>query len=174
MENEKDCNKLLNDIIKELDKTKHNSIEISNKLHCQAENIEKIQDNLDEISHQADVSKWQLNYIESTFGKIYRKIHNYPIKENASNFAKLLNIKTRLIGVNFLKNNIINEVKEVKEENTLLDTAEKLINDIKEINRLNNNEISKHNIILDYNNQMTENSSYKISNNTKKINKLLD
>ena len=150
MENDKECKQLLKNIINELNKTRDNSIEISNKLNLQSENINNIKDNLDEISHETDVSKWQLNYIESTFGKIYRKIHNYPIKGNVSNIAKLVNIKSRLLGLN-LFNKKKQDIREKIKEDTMLDEVDNIINEIKEINKMNSNEIDKQNLILDYN-----------------------
>ena len=55
-----------------------------------------------------------------------------------------------------------------------MNKIENMINDIKQINNINRNEISKQNVILDYNNQISDISSNKINRNTKKINKLLD
>lgn len=173
MENDKECEQLLKNIINELNKTRDNSIEISNKLNIQSENINNIKDNLDEISYQTDVSRWQLNYIESTFGKIYRKIHNYPIKENMNNMSKLMNIKSRLLGLNLFSKKKEDIRKKIKED-TMFDEVDNIINEIKEINKINSNEIDKQNLILDYNIEITDNSQHRIIRNTKKINKLLD
>ena len=184
MEHDKNCNALLKDIISELENVKTNSINISNKLSIQSNTLENVSKNLDDVAYETEVSKWQLNYIESTFGKLYRKLHNYPIKENATNFAKLFNIKTRLIGLGITRSTLssntekkteeIEESIEKTEEDILLDRVNNIVHEIKEINLINNNEIKKQNLTLDYNNEVTENSQHKIIRNTKKINKLLE
>lgn len=174
MQNDKECRDLINNIVKELEKTRNTSINIGNKLGVQTENIQNIKENLEDISHETDVSKWQLNYIESTFGKIYRKFHNYPVKSNISNLSKLLNFKTKIMNSNFFKSEKNVDIEKHIKEDDLLDKIENMINDIKQINNINSNEISKQNVILDYNNQISDISSNKINRNTKKINKLLD
>ena len=192
MEKDKTCNALLKDIISELENVKSNSINISNKLSTQTDALENISKNLDDVAYETEVSKWQLNYIESTFGKLYRKLHNYPIRENATNFAKLFNIKTRLFGLGITRSTLENNEKNIEnkhklddttqknnsiektEEDILLDRVNNIVHEIKEINLINNNEIKKQNLTLDYNNEVTENSQHRIIRNTKKINKLLE
>ncbi len=96
MEQDKSCKKILDEIIKELEKVKNQSIDASVELSKQTEGLNNITANLENVSYQSEVSKWQLNYIDSTFGKLYKKINNYPLKENATNLLKLFSLKVNI------------------------------------------------------------------------------
>jgi len=171
MEQDKSCKKLLNEIIKELESVKKQGVEISVELNEQSETLNEITSNLENVSYQSEVSKWQLNYIDSTFGKLYRKLYNYPIKENASNFLKLISLKTKILGMGSRKDI---DTRDTKGYESKLDEISNIVNDIKTISTLNSNEIDKQNFIVEYNNELVESSQNKISKNTRKIKKLLN
>ena len=120
------------------------------------------------------VSKWQLNYISATFGKIYRNIHNYPIRDNAKKILKIVNLKSKILSFNF-NNKYNNSLSESINEknNDKLENISNLLNEIKEINVLNRNEIDIHNTILEYNNQLNDNTQNKIEKNIRKIKKIM-
>ena len=158
----------------ELETMKHKSLKVSDKLIEQSDILNKTTDNLENISYQADVSKWQLNYISATFGKIYRNIHNYPIRDNAKKILKIVNLKSKILSFNF-NNKYNNSLSESINEknNDKLENISNLLNEIKEINVLNRNEIDIHNTILEYNNQLNDNTQNKIEKNIRKIKKIM-
>ena len=168
--NSKKNDKILNNIVNELETMKHKSLKVSDKLIEQSDILNKTTDNLENISYQADVSKWQLNYISATFGKIYRNIHNYPIRDNAKKILKIVNLKSKILSFNF-NNKYNNSLSESINEknNDKLENISNLLNEIKEINVLNRNEIDIHNTILEYNNQLNDNTQNKIEKNIRKI-----
>lgn len=176
MNSKKKNDKILNNIVNELENMKNKSLEVSDKLIEQSDILNKTTENLENISYQADVSKWQLNYISATFGKIYRNIHNYPIRDNAKKILKIVNLKSKMLSFNF--NNKYDNKKSFNESNTgknndKLDNISDLLNEIKEINVLNQNEIDLHNTILEYNNQLNDNTQNKIEKNIRKIKKIM-
>jgi hypothetical protein len=172
--NSKKNDKILNNIVNELETMKHKSLKVSDKLIEQSDILNKTTDNLENISYQADVSKWQLNYISATFGKIYRNIHNYPIRDNAKKILKIVNLKSKILSFNF-NNKYNNSLSESINEknNDKLENISNLLNEIKEINVLNRNEIDIHNTILEYNNQLNDNTQNKIEKNIRKIKKIM-
>ena len=64
---------------------------------------------------------------------------------------------------NFLLLVLKNESIKRTEEDILLDKVNNIVSEIKEINLINNNEIKKQNLTLDYNNEVTENSQHRIN-----------
>ncbi len=167
--------KIMNNIIIELEQMKQTSLDISNKLIEQSEILNKTTDNLENVSYQTDVSRWQLNYISATFGKIYRNIHNYPIKDNAKKMLNLVNLKSKIMSFNFntKHNDNYSEKIEKNESNNKLEKMSKILDQVKDISMLNQSELDKHNLILDYNNQLNDSTQNKIEKNIRKIKKIM-
>tara|TARA_B100000925_G_C21995982_1_gene468950 strand:- start:379 stop:906 length:528 start_codon:yes stop_codon:yes gene_type:complete len=175
MNESKEYNKILDEIIKELNIVKSKSIDTSVSLYEQTNKINTVTSNIEDVAYQTEVSKWQLNYIDSTFAKLYKKINNYPIRENTTNFLKLFSLKGKILGMGFNKNNQSDFIeKDTKIDNSKLDKIENILNDIKSITNVNNEELTKQNYMLEYNNELVESSQDKISKNTRKIKKLLN
>jgi hypothetical protein len=193
MEGDKECSILLNDIMKELTIAKDQSIEIANKLYTQTGQLENTSEQLDTIDHEADISRWHINHIRSTFGKVYKKIHSYPIKQKAKlvinelklksklNQYNIQNISNKTLSSNELPKDMVTKsptvdgmVKRnyIPKEN-MLDKISSTITDIHYINKLNQEEIDKQNILLDNNINKTDNSDDKIFSNTLHIKKIL-
>lgn len=173
MEKNKNCDKLLDEIIKELTIAKTRDIDSLVQLNRQTETINNITKNIEEVAYQSEVSKWQLNYIDSTFGRLYRKVCNYPIKENTISFIKLFNLKTKILGSEINQNKDF-ESQKVNNDSEKIDKIDSLLKDIKSISKLNNDEITKQNYMLEYNQELVDSSQTRISKNTRKIKKLLN
>lgn len=176
MEYSKDSNKIIDDIIKELEILKNKNLDSSVELYKQTEAIDNISSNLEDVRYQSEISKWQLNYIDSTFARLYKKINSYPIRESTSNFFRLFSLKSKILSLGFYKTeagssetnqNIVNR-------NDKLEKIENLILEAKNIALLNRDELDKQQLMLDYGNELACQSQCKISKNTRKIKKLLN
>ena len=169
MEEDNKCKNLLTEIEKELAELEQNSLTVAEKLDIQTSKLENISENNENISYQTDVSKWYIKYISATFGKIYSKLYNYPVRKNANNLYKVVNLKKNIIKHNLYDKN----VPEYKEEKSRLDCISNKLETIKIINKNCGDELDKQNAILEYNNTVVDNSNDKISKNTRNIKKLL-
>ena len=180
MENDKECKEILETILKELTKIKNNEIDISIDLSSQNETINNSTSNLENARFQSEVSRWQLDYISSTFGRLYKKINNFPIRQSAENMFKLFSMKSKIVSLGILtsKNNDhvqnSDNFKNDENESETIDKILKTLDDINKITNVNKTEIEKQNYTLDYNETLIETTQNKISKNTRKIKKLLN
>lgn len=174
MEKNKECSDLLDDIIKELSITKKQGTEIASKLHEQTIKLENTNDNLNNINYDNDVSKWHLNHIKSTFGKVYKKFNSFPIKQKTELIFDSLKINSKIDCHNIKKLSLKNNNNSQKQNNnTKIDEISSLINDINYITNVNSDEIDKHNKLLDKNIEKTEVVESKIVNNIQNIKKII-
>tara|TARA_B100001093_G_scaffold483015_1_gene515153 strand:+ start:1036 stop:1554 length:519 start_codon:yes stop_codon:yes gene_type:complete len=169
MEENVKCKNLLLKIEKELADLQTNSLNVADKLDEQTTKLENISENNENISYQTDVSKWYIKYLSATFGKVYSKLYSYPVRKNATNLYNVLSLKKNIIKHNLYDKNTPNYI----EEKNSLDRIVNKLETIKTINKNCNDELDKHNAILEYNNTLIENSEDKIEKNTKDIKNLL-
>lgn len=172
MEKNKECSDLLDSIIKELTITKKQSTEIASRLHDQTIKLENTDDNLNSINYDNDVSKWHLNHIKATFGKVYKKFNNFPIKEKTELILDSLKINTKIDYHNIKKISLQND-SNTEDNNCKLNLISNMISDINYITNLNSDEIDKHNKLLDKNIEKTEIVENKMVNNIQNIKKII-
>ena len=161
---------LMNEIEREVEELLSQTVMNAEEVSNQTEKLENITHNSEEISHQQNISKWHIDYISSTFGKIYKTINEYPIKERTSNIFRQFRLKTKIFSHNLTVQDA--EIEEV-EENCSLDRISNKLAKIKKVSIETNRELDKHNSILEYNEEVIDNSIDKIERNNRKINKLL-
>ena len=169
MEEDQKCKDLLLKIEKELAELESNSLIIADKLEDQTSKFENISENNENISYQTDVSKWYIRYLSATFGKIYTKLYNYPVRKNAEKIYEVLSLKKNIIKHNISGKN----TPEYIEEKSCIDKIVNKLEDIKVINKNCSEELDKHNAILAYNNKLIEDSEDKMEKNNRDIKKLL-
>lgn len=170
MEENINCKNLLLKIEQELCQLEENSLTVADKLDEQTNKLDNISDNNENIAYQTDVSKWYIKYISATFGKIYSKLHRYPVRDNALNLYNVLSLKKNIIKHTLNQKNNPDCVEEK-------DSMDRIINKLKNIKAISQNcgdELDKHNAILEYNNKLSDNSQDKIEKNTREIKKLID
>ena len=168
IQNNEECDKLLDDILRELEIAKDQSNAIANKLHNQTEKLDNTTNNEQSIDHEMDVSGWHLDYIRATFGKVYKKIHKYPLKEKAKSALKLISLKSKIVKLR------VNNIEEShNDKKTKLDDISKVISELNQISMLNSSELDKQNSILDYNIDMVDTVDDKMFTNRNKIKKIL-
>lgn len=172
MNTDKKCDELLDDILKELSLTKEQGIEISKKLGEQTDCMSDTAVKLDKIEEETEISTWYINYLKATFGKIYKKCHNFPKKIKNSSIRRRLRLKADLILFKSRQEKV--PVKEPYVPNDKLSQVSNMINDIKYISTINSNELDKQNKILEYNTELADSNEEKIFNNRLKIRKILD
>lgn len=184
MEAEKSCNKLLEEILKELEEAKEKSMNISNKLQSQTDTLQNTSIQVEKTECETDTSTWHINYIKSTFGKIYKKIHRMPerVKLKIVKPKSRFGIRKKLFGLNDLSGkNMIEDtelskdiIQDVTISNNNYDKIFQSIKDIKYISEIQNQELSKQNNIIDYVIDKTDITEDKIFQNRLKIKKILD
>jgi hypothetical protein len=161
---------LMNEIEKEVEELLGHTINNAEEVSNQTEKLENISYNSEEVSHQQNVSRWYIDYISSTFGKIYKNINEYPIKKTTSNMFRQLALKTKIFSYDLQSKD--EDIIEV-EENTSLDRISNKLSKIKRVSVETGRELNKHNAILDYTDEIIDNASDKIHRNNRKINKIL-
>ena len=169
IEDNEQCNKLLDDILKELEVAKSQGCEIANNLNSQTAKLNSTTSNVQSIDHEMDVASWHLDYIRSTFGKVYKKFNKHPIKNKAKSVLKLLTLKSKIVQLrvdNTLEHSQNDKISK-------LDNISNVLKELHNISVLNGNELDKHNAILDYNNDMVESVDDKMYSNRIKIKKIL-
>ena len=166
---EKECGELLKEIEREVETLLDNSITNASEVAQQTDKLENIAYNSEEVSHQQNISNWHLNYIASTFGKIYKNINEYPFKKTTSKILKQLQLKSNVIRHDI---KTTQNFETVPEKCTLDRISNKLVK-VKNIADETNNELSKHNAILDYTHNIVDNATDKMEINTRKIHKIL-
>ena len=144
------------DIEKEISILKDTSLENANLIGQQSEKIIKLDYNTNIIDHNVKLSKWLLNLIDSTFGKLYQKIKKEPIKEKT-------NKKDISLNSNYLP----------KKYNLNQSNIEKDLEEIKEIHLAMNSELDKQNDTLEKINIKTDNVSDQLEYNLKKCKKII-
>ena len=172
MDTDKDCDELLDNILKELSITKEQGIEISKKLGEQTECMSDTAVKLDRIEQETDTSTWYINYLKATFGKIYKKCHSFPKRVKTSSIRRRLRLKADLILFKSRQEDV--PVNEPYVANDKLSQVNDMLNDIKYISTVNSNELDKQNKILEYNTELADSNEEKIFNNRLKIRKILD
>jgi len=169
MENDKECDEILNNIINELEITKEQGIRISEKLNEQTETMST---KLEKIENETEVSKWYLNYIKATFGKIYKKCNSFPERYKGLSIGRRLRLKTELILAQKATDTSIPKQEYV--DNTKISKIQNIISDINYISNVNSNELDKQNKIIDYNTELAESNEESMFKNRLKIKKILD
>ncbi len=172
MENDKECDEILNNIINELEITKEQGIRISEKLNEQTETMSNTCGKLERIENETQVSNWYLNYIKATFGKIYKKCNSFPERYKAHSIGRRLKLKTELILSQKSKDMSIPRQEYV--DNTKMSKIQNIISDINYISNFNSNEIDKQNKIIDYNTELAETNEENMFKNRLRIKKILD
>lgn len=166
---EKECGELLKEIEKEVETLLDGTITNANEVSSQTEKLENIAYNSEEVSHQQNISKWHINYIASTFGKIYKNINEFPLRKATSNIFKQIQLKTNIIRHDIGKSY---EAEKIEETCTLDRISNKLAK-VKAVSYETNNELSKQNALLDYTDTVIDNASDKMEYNTRKMHKIL-
>jgi hypothetical protein len=148
------------DIEKEISILKENSLKNADIVSHQSDKINQIDYNNKIIDHNVKLSKWLLNLVDSTFGKIYQKLNAVPKKEKKIKLD--LHIKK-----NSLNQNI---------NYPIVNSQYNVINDLKEIKSIHNamgEEIDKQNCALENINDKTENISDNLENNIRHCKKII-
>jgi len=172
MENDKECDEILNNIINELEITKEQGIRISEKLNEQTETMSNTCVKLERIENETEVSNWYLNYIKATFGKIYKKCNSFPERYKVRSIRRRLKLKTELILAQKASDTSIPKQEYV--DNTKISKIQNIISDINYISNVNSNELDKQNKIIDYNTELAESNEESMFKNRLKIKKILD
>lgn len=167
MEDDKDCSDLMDQILKELHTTKEQSIEISNKLNSQTEQLEQSSEHLEHIEYEADVSKWHIHHIKSTFGKIYKTLHKYPTRISRN---KADNQNRKKDTLDKIKKDTFDKIYQEGHIKTCstgskLDSISAILDEVKEIHLNNNIELEHQNELLENTIEKTDNVDDKIFNN---------
>ena len=159
---------ILDNILRELETAKEQSKAIAEKLHEQTIKMDNTTQNIHSVDHDMDVSGWHLDYIKTTFGKVYKKFNKFPIKVKST--LKRLTLKSNLtrLQLDEIENNL------VKQSNDKYDEISKTLDEIKNISLLNSHELDKQNTILDYNVDMVDTVDDKMFSNSNKIKKILN
>ena len=173
MNTDKTCDELLDSILKELELTKAQGIEISRKLNEQTDTMNDTTKNLDTIEQETEMSAWYINYMKATFGKIYKKIHRFPERVKSGTIRRRLKLKADLL---LFKRKSYNTPPVIPEyvKTDKLSIISNMLTDIKTIANVNNNELDKQNKIIDYNTEMADMNEENIFHNRLKIRKILD
>lgn len=176
MENDKECNLLLDNIINELETAKKQGIEISEKLNEQTNTLSDTSVKLEKIENETVASTWYINYMKATFGKIYKKCNHFPDRFKSKSIGRKIRLETDILLAKH-KNKEIKSQTTVKQEyvnNDKMSKISNIISDINYISNMNSNEIDKQNKILDYNSEMTDDVEEKMYTNRLRIKKILD
>lgn len=145
--------KLYIELENELSLLKKNSETTNGILNQQDYKLVELEANVDETTYQIASSKWLLNLLNHTFGKIYRKLFRYPKKQ--------LN--------NQQDNPVIQQIP-IDNGNSITD----IISDIKSIHKTNNIILTNQNNRLDkIDHSITQNNQHILDNN-KKIKDLIN
>ncbi len=171
METNKECDELLDNILKELEITREQGIQLSEKLNEQTETMSNTSVKLERIENETQVSTWYLNYIKATFGKIYKKCNSFPERFKKVSISRRLKLKTELM-LAHTKNET--PPKQEYIDNSKLSKIQNVISDISYISNLNSNELDKQNKIIDYNTELSEANEETMFKNRLKIKKILD
>lgn len=148
------------DIEKEINILKENSLKNADIINNQSDKVNQIDYNNKIIDHNVKLSKWLLNLVDSTFGKIYQKLNTVPKKEKK----------------NKLDSHIKNSSLSQNIKNTIVDLQSNVINDLEEIKSIHiaiGEEIDKQSIFLETINDDTENISDNLESNIRHCNKII-
>ncbi len=160
---------ILDNILRELETAREQSKAIAEKLSEQTKKMDNTTKNIHSVDHDMDVSGWHLDYLKSTFGKVYKRFNKFPIKDKAKSTFKRLTLKSKLtrLQVDEVENNSIRQGNDKYEE------ISKTLSEIKKISVLNSAELDKQNTILDYNVDIVDTIDDKMFTNRNKIKKIL-
>jgi len=148
------------DIEKEINILKENSLKNADIINNQSDKVNQIDYNNKIIDHNVKLSKWLLNLVDSTFGKIYQKLNTVPKKEKK----------------NKLDSHIKNSSLSQHIKKTIVDLQSNVINDLEEIKSIHiaiGEEIDKQSIFLETINDDTENISDNLESNIRHCNKII-
>jgi len=155
MDSKQEINKYWEDIKKELAILKEKSLKNANIVSEQSDKLGQIDYNNKIIDHNVKLSKWLLNLIDSTFGKIYQKINSVPKKEKKSkDYSLQTKVKSKSLSP------IPNKFNNSPESD--------IINDLEEIKLIHNamgEEIDNQNMVLENINNKSENISDNLESN---------
>ena len=87
---------ILDNILRELEIAKDQSKAIAEKLSDQTKKMDNTTKSINSVDHDMDVSGWHLDYLKSTFGKVYKKFNKFPLKDKAKSTIKRLTLKSKL------------------------------------------------------------------------------
>ena len=159
MDQQKKINQYWKEINREIAVLKENSLKNADVVSNQSDKLDQIDYNNKIIDHNVKLSKWLLNLIDSTFGKIYQKIHSMPKKEknvlkSSSNINSLNRYSTS--DKNSISESVINDLEEIKS-----------------IHKAIGNEIDKQNLALENINNKTNDISDNLENNIRHCKKII-
>ena len=160
MDSKQEIDKYWEDIKKEVAILKEKSLKNADIVSGQSDKLGQIDYNNKIIDHNVKLSKWLLNLIDSTFGKIYQKIHSVPRKEK-KNYILRSSSKSMSLSPTLTKLNN-------HPESDILDELE----EIKLIHNAMGEEIDKQNMVLENINNKTENISDNLENNIRHCKKI--
>ena len=160
---------ILDNILRELEIAKDQSKTIAEKLSDQTKKMDNTTKSINSVDHDMDVSGWHLDYLKSTFGKVYKKFNKFPLKDKAKSTIKRLTLKSKLTRLQ------VDEIESnsTRQSNDKYDEISKTLDEIKKISVLNSAELDKQNTLLDYNVDMVETVDDKMFTNRNKIKKIL-
>ena len=156
---QKKINDYWNEINKEIAVLKENSLKNADIISNQSDKLGQIDYNNKVIDHNVKLSKWLLNLIDSTFGKIYQKLHSIPKKEK--------NLSNTQLNINSLNRNLISNINH---------SSDSVINDLEEIKLIHKamgEEIDKQNIALENINDKTDTISDNLEDNIRHCKKII-
>ena len=143
MDSQKDIEKYWEEIEQEVILLKEISLSNAAILDNQTYNITKVKNNSDVIEHNVKLSKWLLHMINSTFSKVYQTIHREPINKEHVKRKKKNKLDSSLISYNQDRENIVNNLNDIKTIHVAI--GEELDNQNDYLENINN----KNNSIID-------------------------
>ena len=171
------------EILKELEELNNQSLINSHILYNQSNTIETINNSLVSVEKEVKISKWYLNLINATFGKVYKTFHNPIIVDKYRNTKDSLCLYFGK-GPNKEGHNEEGPNKEGHNEEgpnskgpnskgQINDTIYSKIREIKDINKTISKELDNHINKLDELDLTQTHCQFGISNNITKIAKML-
>uniref|UniRef100_A0A6C0EJ99 t-SNARE coiled-coil homology domain-containing protein n=1 Tax=viral metagenome TaxID=1070528 RepID=A0A6C0EJ99_9ZZZZ len=167
------------EILKELEELNNQSLINSHILYNQSNTIETINNSLVSVEKEVKISKWYLNLINATFGKVYKTFHNPIIVDKYRNtkdslclyFGKGLGGKGLDSGGP--NNQRLDSGGLEGSKGQINDTIYSKIREIKDINKTVSKELDNHINKLDELDLTLTHCQFGISNNITKIEKML-
>ena len=141
----------------------------------QSEKIYSMENKSKQIHTNVKVSRWYLNLINATFGKLYSKIHKIPelkFKRSKKKMEPNKNNKSRKNN-KIHKNSVTNMTNVTSNKQPIYDSISNTLNEVHEMNIVINNEISKHNELLGNITNVTENSTDLLVSNIHKAKRMI-
>jgi hypothetical protein len=172
-------NQVKKEILKELEEVNNQSLVNSEILHKQSTTIETIGNSLETIEKDLHLSKWYLNLINATFGKVYKTFHNTTIlKKNKSNIKPFPPLSKNISSKNILSKNTsskknIDIYSSHSIDNSIDNEIYRKLTNIKDINITMSKELDDNLIKLDELNSTITNSQFSISDNITTIKKMI-